>query len=100
MLSLSSRTALLALAAAAAAHDLSSPSDLDGLVWQRGVAAPTGSRSTARWNRPAKRQSGWEPPSDLATPLREVWDHCLNTYSDGLFGFKNYGWDQLMANDG
>ncbi|CAI4213278.1 unnamed protein product [Parascedosporium putredinis] len=41
-----------------------------------------------------------EPPSNLATPLKQVWDHCLATYSDGLFGFKNYGWDQIMATKG
>lgn len=49
---------------------------------------------------PDKRQAGWSPPSKLTTPLKEVWDHCLATYSSGLFGFTNYGWDQLRATDG
>jgi hypothetical protein len=57
-------------------------------------------RNRRVWNRPVKRQSGWSPPSDISTPLQEVWDHCIDTYSSGLYGFKNYGWDQLMATDG
>ncbi|KAK7219924.1 hypothetical protein V2G26_007927 [Clonostachys chloroleuca] len=57
-------------------------------------------RNRRVWNRPIKRQSGWSPPSDIASPLQEVWDHCINTYSNGLYSFKNYGWDQLMATDG
>ncbi|MBE3042484.1 hypothetical protein IMZ48_07875 [Candidatus Bathyarchaeota archaeon] len=84
--------------AATSALDISATSDLDGSVWQQ-AAPPAKSRSV--WNRPAKRQSGgWEPPAELSTPLKEVWDHCLDTYTDGLFGFKNFGWDQLMATDG
>ena len=40
----------------------------------------------------SKRQSDstWNPPSELVTPLKEVWDHEVSTYSDAL-GFKNYG---------
>lgn len=94
-----SRTVLLALAAGASALDLSATSEFDGSVWGEGVS-PASTRSISRWNRPAKRQSGWEPPSDLAPPLQEVWDHCVDTYTDGLFGFKNYGWDQLVDNEG
>ncbi|KAK6533632.1 hypothetical protein TWF694_002567 [Orbilia ellipsospora] len=41
----------------------------------------------------------WNPPSNLVTPLGQVWDHEVATYSDAL-GFKNYGYDQLMANGG
>lgn len=39
-----------------------------------------------------KRQndSTWNPPSELVTPLNEVWEHEVSTYSDAL-GFKNYG---------
>lgn len=37
----------------------------------------------------------WDPPSDLVTPLEEVWDHEISTYSDPL-GFMNYGYDHLM----
>jgi hypothetical protein len=79
----------------------SSNSDLDGSVWQK--LSPVNRPSFLRraWSRPVKRQSGWNPPSELTTPLKEVWDHCLATYSDGnLFGFKNYGWDQLMVTNG
>ncbi|PSN74699.1 hypothetical protein BS50DRAFT_481078 [Corynespora cassiicola Philippines] len=41
----------------------------------------------------------WNPPSNLATPLEEVWKHQVDTYSDAL-GFKNYGYDQVMAGKG
>ncbi|RSL47432.1 hypothetical protein CEP54_013412 [Fusarium duplospermum] len=96
----SSAASLVALAASTAAQGTTPKSDLDASVWQ----ALSNVKETRSWqdlprNRPAKRQSGWNPPSDLATPLKEVWDHCLKTYSDAL-GFKNYGWDQLMAGKG
>lgn len=95
-----SSAALLAFAVSVSAHDISTPSDQDGSVW----AALTGTQgvSVARRvsNRPFKRQTGWTPPSELTTPLKEVWDHQVETYSQGLFGFKNYGWDQLVAADG
>lgn len=100
MRSFFSSAALLAFAASVSAHDISTPSDQDGSVW----AALSGKQavSVARRvnNRPVKRQAGWNPPSDLATPLKEVWDHQVETYSQGLYGFKNYGWDQLVAADG
>ncbi|KAJ4355702.1 uncharacterized protein N0V89_003722 [Didymosphaeria variabile] len=44
-------------------------------------------------------QTTWNPPSNLVTPLKEVWDHEIATYSDAL-GFKNYGYDQVMAGKG
>jgi hypothetical protein len=45
--------------------------------------------------------SGWDPPGYLVTPLNEVWAHQEQTYHDGnLYGFRNYGWDQLFANGG
>lgn len=47
----------------------------------------------------SKRQSTWNPPSNLVTPLQEVWDHQIATYNDPL-GFRNYGYDQIMANKG
>lgn len=45
--------------------------------------------------------SGWNPPSNLVQPLNEVWSHVEQTYNNGnLYGFRNYGWDQLFANRG
>jgi hypothetical protein len=45
--------------------------------------------------------SDWNPPSNLVTPLNEVWAHQEATYNNGnLYGFRNYGWDQLFANGG
>ena len=44
-------------------------------------------------------QTTWNPPSNLATPLKEVWDHEISTYSNPL-GFKNYGFDQVMDGKG
>jgi hypothetical protein len=41
----------------------------------------------------------WSPPSNLVAPLAKVWEHEEATYSD-LYGFRNYGWDQLMAGTG
>lgn len=43
--------------------------------------------------------SSWNPPANLVTPLNEVWQHVESTYTD-LYGFRNYGWDQVMANGG
>ncbi|KAH6689523.1 cellulose-binding family II [Plectosphaerella plurivora] len=89
-------TVALALASLAQGLDLSNPSDSDSSVWESITARDEGASDPAS-NRPAKRQSGWNPPSSLVSPLKQVWDHCLATYSGGLFGFRNYGWDQLMA---
>ncbi|PVH75205.1 hypothetical protein DL98DRAFT_371901, partial [Cadophora sp. DSE1049] len=48
-----------------------------------------------------KRQSTWAPPSNLVKPLQEVWDHEMSTYNNGnALGFKNYGYDILMAANG
>ncbi|MEV7084691.1 hypothetical protein AB0O07_02110 [Streptomyces sp. NPDC093085] len=41
----------------------------------------------------------WNPPAHLVQPLDEVWRHVESTYPD-LYGFRNYGWDQVMANSG
>lgn len=41
----------------------------------------------------------WNPPANRVKPLAEVWNHVETTYAD-LYGFKNYGWDQLMATKG
>jgi hypothetical protein len=42
---------------------------------------------------------GWNPPANLVTPLGEVWQHQEQTYPN-LYGFRNYGWDQIFANGG
>ncbi|MGW5259849.1 hypothetical protein ACWEQG_02680 [Microbispora sp. NPDC004025] len=46
----------------------------------------------------AGRQSGWSPPAALAAPLDEVWRHVESTGDP--YGFRNYGWDQIIANGG
>lgn len=43
--------------------------------------------------------SGWNPPANLVTPLDQVWQHYEQTYPQ-LHTFRNYGWDQVMANRG
>lgn len=48
---------------------------------------------------PARAADQWNPPSGLVQPLGEVWNHVESTYPD-LYGFRNYGWDQVMANRG
>ncbi|KAH7359618.1 hypothetical protein BKA66DRAFT_562256 [Pyrenochaeta sp. MPI-SDFR-AT-0127] len=46
-------------------------------------------------------QTTWNPPSNLVTPLKQVWDHQMQTYNNGNpFAFKNYGYDQVMAAKG
>ncbi|KAH6625849.1 hypothetical protein C7974DRAFT_208568 [Boeremia exigua] len=55
------------------------------------------------WNTtPAKRDLNvktWNPPSNLKKGLDAVWKHQVDTYSNAL-GFKNYGYDQLIAGKG
>ncbi|RSM04380.1 hypothetical protein CDV31_010082 [Fusarium ambrosium] len=82
----SSAASFVALAASTAAQGTTPKSDLDASVILPATVPPSVSLDGT-------------PPSDLATPLKEVWDHCLSTYSDAL-GFKNYGWDQLIAGKG
>ncbi|KAJ4146159.1 hypothetical protein NW754_001623 [Fusarium falciforme] len=65
----SSAASLLALAASTAAQGTSPKSDLDASVWQ-GLSSVKETRS---WqdlprNRPAKRQSGWNPPRTSPPP--------------------------------
>lgn len=47
----------------------------------------------------AANPATWSPPSNLVTPLNQVWSHQESTYGD-LYGFRNYGWDQVFANGG
>lgn len=92
---------ILAFTGAAVAGSVAPVSDADPAVWANlKNVQPRASLSHAS-NRPHKRQDGWNPPSDLAAPLKEVWDHTTETYNNGdAFGFKNYGWDQIMATQG
>ncbi|WP_128428230.1 hypothetical protein [Streptomyces cyaneus] len=48
---------------------------------------------------PAQAADQWNPPATLVQPLGEVWNHVESTYPN-LYGFRNYGWDQVMANRG
>lgn len=95
-------TLALSLASVASGLDVSDNRDSDASVWEGVEDTPDVSeRDTSLWNRPAKRQSGWNPPSNLRTPLKQVWDHQLQTYNNGnLYAFRNYGWDQIRATQG
>ncbi len=79
--------------AAAGLHlaSASDPRDQSGDVW----------KSLSSSSSLSKRQTTWNPPSNLVKPLQEVWDHEKATYNNGnLLGFKNYGYDILMASNG
>ncbi|KAL1585988.1 hypothetical protein WHR41_04752 [Cladosporium halotolerans] len=65
--------------------------DLDGAVWKSLIS------KAAR----VKRQSSWDPPSELVKPLHEVWDHTVESYNNGQWdAFKNYGYDIIVAAEG
>ncbi|OHW89906.1 cellulose-binding family II [Colletotrichum incanum] len=108
MPSLSSTAALLALAAtsALALTSTSAKSDLDGSIWKALEGSSSRAQSRAAFagpqqrNRPVKRQSGWNPPSELSGALAEVWEHYEKTYDGSVFNNKNWGWDQVVANNG
>lgn len=97
---------LAGLESLAQAAIFSADADTDLSVWGRSTSSPEANahhsrRRVVRGRRLGSRQSGWNPPSDLAAPLKEVWDHTLETYNNGdALGFENYGWDQLKANNG
>ncbi|KAM0418970.1 hypothetical protein ACHAPT_012128 [Fusarium lateritium] len=91
-------TVLAGLVASTAAQ-----SDLDASVWKNLENLPHSKRVFADIprNRPFKRQSGWNPPSDLKAPLEEVWKHYESTYENGgVDANKNWGFHQIMANKG
>lgn len=93
------RVSTLALAGFAAS--VSALSDLDGSVWKAlDHEQPVARAADVPRNRPIKRQSGWSPPSDLSAPLKEVWEHAEKTYDGGIEGNKNWGWHQVMRNNG
>ncbi|GAA1794152.1 hypothetical protein GCM10009682_14960 [Luedemannella flava] len=55
--------------------------------------------SAAATTRPPVTNAPWNPPSNLTSALAAVWSHQESTYSN-LYGFRNYGWDQVMAGQG
>ena len=61
--------------------------------------APTSTPTRTPTRTPTPAPTGWNPPSSLVTPLNEVWQHVESTYSN-LYGFRNYGWDQVIAGRG
>ncbi|WP_416985780.1 cellulose binding domain-containing protein [Streptomyces sp. T028] len=63
------------------------------------TATATSKASASATPTPEAVADEWNPPSNLVKPLDEVWNHVESTYSD-LYGFKNYGWDQLIATKG
>ncbi|KAL3418129.1 cellulose-binding family ii [Phlyctema vagabunda] len=49
----------------------------------------------------AKRETTWNPPSDLVKPLADVWNHTTATFANGDYlSFKNSGYDIIMAGKG
>ncbi|RDG37362.1 hypothetical protein [Streptomyces corynorhini] len=64
-----------------------------------GLTAPAQAATDPSRPAAAAAAEAWNPPAQLVQPLDEVWRHVESTYPD-LYGFKNYGWDQLMANKG
>lgn len=91
--------ALSSLGALAASKplDVFSKSDANANVWAPLSNVPSSIAATGDVQRRA--DTTWNPPSNLVTPLKQVWDHEMSTYSNPL-GFKNYGFDQIMANKG
>ncbi len=66
-----------------------------------GTPAPTTPAPTTPAPSPTTPTSGWNPPAHLVNPLNQVWQHVEQTYHNGNpYGFRNYGWDQVIANRG
>ena len=63
------------------------------------TAPPTTPTTAPPTSTPPPSGDAWNPPSSLVQPLAAVWAHEESTYSD-LYGFRNYGWDQLAAGGG
>ena len=75
---------------------------LNGVTCSGAVVTPTPTTTPTTTPTPTVTPTStdaWNPPSDLAVPLDEVWQHEVSTYTD-LYGFKNYLWDQIMAAKG
>ncbi|MFC9424196.1 hypothetical protein [Streptomyces sp. NPDC056987] len=72
-----------------------------GALTVLGLVTPAGAVPVVAGAAPAAAvpAAAWNPPAQLVRPLDEVWRHVESTYPD-LYGFRNYGWDQVMANRG
>jgi hypothetical protein len=48
------------------------------------------------------KSTSWNPPSVLTNALASTWTHQMNTYQpkDPVHNFHNYGYQQVIANDG
>jgi hypothetical protein len=68
-------------------------------LWKGFVAALFAAVMAVSVAAPARADHGWTPPANLVTPLNQVWQHVESTYGD-LYGFRNYGWDQIHTNGG
>src|SRR4051794_14064665 len=62
-------------------------------------APVTTTRAPGTTSRAPVTNAPWNPPSNLTSALAAVWTHEETTYNN-LYGFKNYGWDQVMAGQG
>jgi hypothetical protein len=63
------------------------------------TTTPTTAPTTQPTTSPPTGGTAWNPPSNLVQPLAAVWSHEESTYNN-LYGFRNYGWDQIMAGGG
>ena len=70
---------------------LAAPATASGAPRTAPTTASAPASGTADELEPARRT--W------SQPLNEVWKHVESTYPN-LYGFRNYGWDQVMANRG
>lgn len=73
-------------------------SDANGDVWAALANAPPS--LTPRADVHARADTTWNPPAELVQGLKEVWDHEMSTYGGDPLTYKNYGFDQIMANKG
>ncbi|MEU4688976.1 hypothetical protein [Actinoplanes sp. NPDC023714] len=90
-----SQAAPAAVAAAVTAANAAEADASAAEVDAKGAAGAGADAAGVRAAAPAT----WSPPSHLVTPLNQVWQHQEQTYGN-LYGFRNYGWDQVMANRG
>ena len=74
---------------------------LNGVACTGAVTGSPTPSPTPTQSSPPPTGDPWTPPARYAGPLAQVWQRQEQTYNNGnLYGFRNYGWDQLMANGG